>query len=202
MSPPARDHPLRRQLATQDHPVDVDVQDSAGYRVWFVDNPPHGHDAGVVDQHVDRAELALDGVEESRKRIRVGDIEFAVHVEVEIGTRLFRHRLIDVADSDLGSQVVQRGRCGQSDPPGAAGDGDYFVLDLVPDLDADGCPAWHCRPFARRALAAVQCGRARVVTVAANADETATVCTCPNDCSMPCVCSTCPTAVLLEAPIW
>lgn len=116
MSPPARDHPLRRQLATQDHPVDVDVQDSAGYRVWFVDNPPHGHDAGVVDQHVDRAELALDGVEESRKRIRVGDIEFAVHVEVEIGTRLFRHRLIDVADRDLGSQVVQRGRCGQSDP--------------------------------------------------------------------------------------
>ena len=79
----AGDHPLHRQLAAQDHAVDVDVQNAPGDGVRLVDDPADRHDAGVVDQHVDRAELALDLVEEFRKRIRVGDIEFAVDVEAE-----------------------------------------------------------------------------------------------------------------------
>jgi len=136
------DHALHRQLAAQDHAVDVDVENAPGDGVRLVDNPADGHDAGVVDQHVDRAELALNGVEKIRERIPVCHIEFAVHIELELGTRLLHLHLVDITDRDLGAQVMQCRRGGQSDSPCPACDDD----DLAPDLDADGCRVCHFRP--------------------------------------------------------
>jgi hypothetical protein len=60
MSGSAGDHALYRQLAANDYAVDVDVQNAPGDRVRLVDDPTDRHDAGVADQYVDRAELALD----------------------------------------------------------------------------------------------------------------------------------------------
>jgi hypothetical protein len=60
----AGDHALRRQLAAQNHAVDVDVEDAPRDGVRLVDDPAERHNAGVVDQHVNGAELALDFVEE------------------------------------------------------------------------------------------------------------------------------------------
>src|SRR5699024_3825440 len=97
---PTGDHALRGQLAAQDHAVDIDVQDAAGDGVRLVDDPADRHDAGVVDQHVDRAELPLDLVEEVGERMRVGDVELAVDVEAQRGARLLDPHFVDVADRD------------------------------------------------------------------------------------------------------
>jgi hypothetical protein len=99
-------HSLGRQLAAQDHTVDVDVQDAAGNGVGLVDDSADRHDAGVVDQYVDRSELAFDLIEEIGERVRVGDIEFAVHLEAEVGPRFLDRRFVDVADCDLGAELV------------------------------------------------------------------------------------------------
>ena len=48
----------------------------------------------------------------------LGDIELAVHVEPEVAARRLHLGLVDVADRDLGAQIVQCGRGGQSDSPG------------------------------------------------------------------------------------
>ena len=135
----AGDHALGRQLAAQDHAVDIDVQDPAGDGVGLVDDAADGHDAGVVDQHVDRTELALHLVEEIRERILIGHIEFAVDVEPEVDARFLHLGLVDVADGDLGAQIVQCGRGGQSDSPCAARDHDDFPADL----DAYRCRVCH-----------------------------------------------------------
>jgi hypothetical protein len=124
----AGDHAPRRQFAAQDHAVDVDVQNAPGDGVGLVDDLADGHDARVVDQDVDRAELALYLVEEIRERIPVCDIEFAVHVQAQVGAGLLHGRLVDVADGHLGAQLVQRGGGGQTDTAGTAGDHDDFAF--------------------------------------------------------------------------
>src|SRR3982074_3048165 len=110
MAAPAGGHALSCQLAAQDHAVDVDVQNASGAGVRLVDDPTYRHDAGVVDQHVDRSELALDLVEEIGERTGIGDVKLAVHLETEVGSRLLHCRLVDVADRNLGAELVQRGR--------------------------------------------------------------------------------------------
>src|SRR4051812_15596047 len=125
MPAPAGSHALSCQLAAQDHAVNVDVQNASGDGVRLVDDPTYRHDAGVVDQHVDRPELALDLVEEIGERTGVGDVELAVHREAEVGSRLLHCRLVDVADRNLGAELVQRGRRRQPNASGAAGD-DYY----------------------------------------------------------------------------
>ena len=63
-------HPLDRQLGADDHADQVDL-DLAPERVLrLLDERRHRHDPGVVDHHVERAELALGLVEEALRRRR------------------------------------------------------------------------------------------------------------------------------------
>ena len=66
----ARAHPLDRQLGADDDAVDVDVELALDRVVGLVDERRHRHDPGVVDDDVDRAELALGLVEEAWRRRR------------------------------------------------------------------------------------------------------------------------------------
>ena len=75
----ARDHALERELHAEDHAVQVDVDHPPRGQVVLVDEAPDLHDAGVVDEHVERPELLLGAVEERRERVAVGDVERQRH---------------------------------------------------------------------------------------------------------------------------
>ena len=59
-----------RELRAVDHAVQVDVDLARGGRVALLGEAAELHDPGVVDQHVERAELLLGLVEEALERRR------------------------------------------------------------------------------------------------------------------------------------
>ncbi len=71
----ARDHARERELHAEDHAVEVDVDHPPGGRVVLVDEAPQRHDPGVVDEHVQRAELLFGAVQEGRKGRPVGHVQ-------------------------------------------------------------------------------------------------------------------------------
>ena len=73
MLEPGLHHPaagLRHPVAA----VEVDVDDLAELLGRLPGGRDGGADAGVVDQHVDPAELGHRGVDQRRARLRVGDV--------------------------------------------------------------------------------------------------------------------------------
>ena len=94
-------HPLDRQLGAGDDAVEVDV-DLAAHRVLaLLDERRHRHDPGVVDDHVERAELALGLVEEGGEGGAVGDVERQRDGPAAERRRgLLGQRQVEVADRD------------------------------------------------------------------------------------------------------
>ena len=72
---PAAREALERELRAEDHAVQVDVDHPLGAGVRLVDERADGHDAGVVDQDVERPEPVLDLVEKRAEAGAVGDVE-------------------------------------------------------------------------------------------------------------------------------
>ena len=123
----ARHEPLEGELRAEDHAVEVDVDHALGGRVGLLDERPDRHDPRVVDQDVERAELALDLVEERREARAIGHVERQPDRSVtELVGRPLRQRRVDVADRDLRTLGDQRRRGGPADAAGAAGDRDHL----------------------------------------------------------------------------
>ncbi len=121
----ARDHPAERELHAEDHAVEVDVDHANRREVVLVDEAPDLHDAGVVDQHVERAELLLGGCEECVERVSVGHVERQRdRARSELGGGLTGGVVVDVADRDLHPLAQQRLGGGPSDPARGARDSD------------------------------------------------------------------------------
>jgi hypothetical protein len=104
-----RQHPLERQLRPEDDPVEVDVDHRPRGLVRLLDERADRHDPGVVDDHVDRAELVLGLVEEAAERVTVGDVELEGDgIAAELGRGLLGEVGVDVADRDPGAAADQR----------------------------------------------------------------------------------------------
>src|SRR5438552_1353857 len=70
---------------------------------------PGVHDAGVVDEHVERPEAVLDAVEERGERRVVGDVDADPEgVATEVGGDTRRELAVEVADRDPGAVIHQR----------------------------------------------------------------------------------------------
>ena len=122
---PARDHPPHRLLRAVDDGAQVEVELAGDALRALVDERRDGHDPGVVDEHVERAEPLLDLVEEGDQPGVIGHVE----PEPERGLAERRGRLlgrlaIEVADGHAGALAGQRLRDGAADSAAAAGDGD------------------------------------------------------------------------------
>ncbi len=100
------DHPLRRQIV-------------------LVDEPAERHDPGVVDEHIQGAELLLGAVQERRKRIPVGHIQREGH-RVGGAPNLLGGLLggaeVHVADRHLHPLAQERLRGGPADAACTTGD--------------------------------------------------------------------------------
>ncbi len=70
----ALDHAGRDGLGAVDQAVHVDVDDRAGDGVGLLEHRAERHDAGVVDEYVDRPDLAHLG-EEALPRLGAGDVQ-------------------------------------------------------------------------------------------------------------------------------
>ena len=83
----------------------------------LVDERPDRHDPGVVDEHVERPEAALNRVEELGEAGAIGDVERqADRVRPEFRRRPLGQRAVDVADRHPRALGDQRGRGRPSDP--------------------------------------------------------------------------------------
>src|SRR5437588_8440852 len=71
----SRDESLQRQPGAEDDSVKVDVDHRQGGRVRLVDERADGHDARVVDQHVEGPERVVYALEEPLKALPVGDVK-------------------------------------------------------------------------------------------------------------------------------
>jgi hypothetical protein len=81
------------------------------------------HDAGVVDEHVNRPELLFGAVEEGAEGGAVGDIQRERdRARAQLGRGLPGEREVDVADRDLHSLTQERLRRRLADPARGAGD--------------------------------------------------------------------------------
>ncbi len=80
----------------------VDVDLAVGDEVGLLEERAELHDPRVVDEHVERAEIRLDAVDERLEGGPVGDVErVALRVRAELRRRGLRGREIEVADRDL-----------------------------------------------------------------------------------------------------
>ena len=71
-----------------------------GGRVGLVDERADRHDPGVVDEHVERAQLTLDLVEEGGEALTIGHVERQPdRSAAELGCGLLDQRGVDVADA-------------------------------------------------------------------------------------------------------
>jgi hypothetical protein len=105
--------------------VEVDVDLAACDLVALVDQGGERHDAGVVDEHGERAEPALHRIEERCEGRPVGDVEIEPHhVTSERGRRRPGFVSVDVADRHASAALSERGGRRTTDAPGASGDGD------------------------------------------------------------------------------
>ena len=71
----ARAHPAHRLLRAVDDAVEVDLELAGDGGVRLLLEGADGHDPRVVDEHVERAEAALDLVEEGGEARAVGDVD-------------------------------------------------------------------------------------------------------------------------------
>ena len=101
----------------------VDVHHPPRREVVLIDEAPDLHDAGVVDQHVKRPQLPLGLVEEGRKGVAIGHVEWQRdRSRPELGSGLARRVEIDVADRHLHAVAQERFRRRAADATRASGD--------------------------------------------------------------------------------
>ena len=104
--------------------MEVDVDHPPRGEVVLVDEAPDLHDPGVVDEHVDRAQLLLGPVEELRKGGALGDVE---RERDRAGTQLRGGPgglvVVHVAYRDLHALGEERFGGGAPDPAGGTRDG-------------------------------------------------------------------------------
>jgi hypothetical protein len=79
----ALDHSLGGELSAEDDAEDVDGDRAPGDIVGLVEEPSGRGDSRVVDQDVERPELAFDVVKERRERLAIGDVQPSVESYVE-----------------------------------------------------------------------------------------------------------------------
>jgi hypothetical protein len=97
-----------------------------GGRVGFGDERTDRHDPGVVHQHLERPELALDRIQERLEARGIGDVERqAERPGAERGGGRGGELRVDVADRDPCSLPDQRGGGGAADAPTSSGDRDH-----------------------------------------------------------------------------
>jgi hypothetical protein len=128
----ARAHPAHRLLRAVDHRAQVDLQlaRDAGLRLLL--ERRDRHDPGVVDEDVDRAQAALDVVQEGGEAGQVGDVEGEPDDRVaELGGGALRGLAIDVADRHADALGDQRLGDRAPDAPGAAGDDGGLAAQLA-----------------------------------------------------------------------
>ena len=95
----AGDHPRHRQLRAEDHPMQVDVDHPPRRHVVLVNEAPHRHDPGVVDQDVDRPQLLFGLVQEAREGLPVGHVQRQRHRgRAQLGSGRLGRRQVHVAD--------------------------------------------------------------------------------------------------------
>ena len=119
----AGEHPREPQLHPEDHPVEVDVDGAPRGEVVLVEEAADRHDAGVVDEHVQRPELLLGGVEKTGEGVAVGHVEWQRHgTRAELVGGPLRRGEVHVADRDAHAGLQERARGRPPDPARAAGD--------------------------------------------------------------------------------
>jgi hypothetical protein len=105
-----------------DDGAQVDLQLARDARVRLVLERRDRHDPGVVDEHVDRPQPALDVVEERGEGGEVGDVEPEPDDRVaQLGRGALRPLAVHVADRDPGALGDQGLGDRPPDAPGAAG---------------------------------------------------------------------------------
>lgn len=109
----------------------VDLENATGDRVGFLREPAEGHDSRIVDKHVDRAELLLDGAEESAKRVRVGHIQRQRGSEAQVRARLHDHRRVDIPNGDDSARLRQTRSDRSADAPSTSGDNNHLAREGV-----------------------------------------------------------------------
>ena len=116
-------HARQRDLHAVDDAVEVDVDHAHGRRLVLVDEAPHGHDAGVVDQHVEWAEALLGGVDEGLEGVAPGYVEReAGHVGAHLGRGLLGQLGVEVPDRHLHALAGEGLRRRLADAARGAGD--------------------------------------------------------------------------------
>jgi hypothetical protein len=131
----ALDHAGRHGLRAEDDAVQVDVDDLLGHLVGLLEHRAERHDAGVVDQHVDRAD-GRDLGEERRPRGRVGDVELGGDDALAdlLGDRAGQVG-VPVADGDLGALAGEPLGSGAADAAGPARDDEREGGDVAAHAD-------------------------------------------------------------------
>ena len=152
MTVTARQHPLRRQLGSEDHAVDVDIKQSLCDGIGLVDRAADRDDPGVVHQYVERSQPLFNSVEKIGKGSSIRHVQSAANLETQLAARLLDGRSVDIADRDLGAQTVQNRCRSQADPACATGDGNDLVCNrrTFHSLDAPSC--FGLKPRRLRAL--------------------------------------------------
>ena len=110
-------------------PMHVDVDKLVGGGIGLVDERPDGHDAGVVDEHVERPQTALNGVEELGEAGFVGDVEAqADGPRSQLGGGPLDQRTVDVAERHPRALGDQRRRRRAPDPAAPARDRNHLAI--------------------------------------------------------------------------
>ncbi len=117
---------LQRQLGAVDQPHQVDVDHPVRGGVGLVDERADGHDPGVVDQDIQRAEPVLYLIQERGEAVAIGHIQREPdRSPSQLARGLLGQCSVDVADGHAGPLGDQSGRGGAADPASSARDCDY-----------------------------------------------------------------------------
>ncbi|CAB4346582.1 unannotated protein [freshwater metagenome] len=128
----ARDHRRDCQAAAVIDAVDVDVDHPLRRRHVLVEVRAKLHDSGVVDDHVDRAHLLLNGRDKSGERVKVGDVKLqADRAGADLLGGLCGERAVEVADRDLHPGARQRLRRALADSARSTGDRNDLSYEIA-----------------------------------------------------------------------
>ena len=138
--PPGLHHPLADQRGEPERPLEVDgdhlVEELLGdVAEALVDR----RDAGVVDEHVDAAEVAIDVLDQPVELLPVPDVAGvgarAAAVGAQRGGDLVAGVGLAADDDDLGAGLREAARDREPEPAGSAGDDGDAVgkVEAVPD---------------------------------------------------------------------
>ncbi len=127
-------HRLDRGLDAVERAVQVDVDDLVPLVQIELAQQTQRHDAGVVDQHVELAEVVDRGGHRGFPLVGLGDVEVDIARGVAdlVGQRL-AFVVEDVADHHLGALADQRPGMSSSHPPSAAADQCNFSVHASHD---------------------------------------------------------------------